>query len=80
MFFILAIKCINSQTIYDWIKPTSPRYKPDFPTQVPLGNGSVGWVEAEIERYAQSLVARRSEPQKKSIPKRNSKKKKDGEG
>lgn len=71
-------KC-TPQTIYDWIKPTSPRYKPEFPTRVPLGNGSVGWVEDEIERYAQSLVNRRDEPQKKPIPKRKSKKKKDGD-
>ncbi len=68
------------QTIYDWLKRSSPRYKPDFPTQVPLGNGSVGWVENEIERYSQSLVDQRCEPQKKPIPKRKSKKKKDGDG
>lgn len=48
---------LSRSTLYDWINPSSPRYKPDFPKPISYaGSSIVGWVEAELEQWLSSQV------------------------
>lgn len=44
-------------TIYDWIDPASPRYKPDFPKPISFrGCTSVRWLESEVQGWLEEQV------------------------
>ncbi|WP_405423464.1 helix-turn-helix transcriptional regulator [Pantoea stewartii] len=42
---------IARSTIYDWLTPKSNRYDATFPKQRRLGKQSVGWLEAELDKW-----------------------------
>ncbi|MHB9805101.1 helix-turn-helix transcriptional regulator [Pantoea ananatis] len=42
---------IARSTIYDWLNPKSNRYDATFPKQRRLGKQSVGWLEAELDKW-----------------------------
>lgn len=46
---------IGKSTLYDWIDPKSPRFKPDFPKRVKMGV-STRFVESEITAYQQAQM------------------------
>ena len=54
-----AKKCgVHRQTIYRWA--TLPEYKDmKFPKPIPLGDNSVGFVEAEIDQWLAAQAATR---------------------
>jgi len=48
---------LSRSTLYDWIDPESPRYKPDFPKPIRFsGSSAVGWLADEIEAWLQKQV------------------------
>ncbi|WP_293392127.1 AlpA family transcriptional regulator [Nevskia sp.] len=49
---------VSRSTIYDWINPRSPRYKPDFPKPISIGGGAaVGWVASEVDQWLADQIA-----------------------
>ncbi|MGX2974433.1 helix-turn-helix transcriptional regulator [Ursidibacter arcticus] len=46
---------IGKSTLYEWIDPKSPRFKPDFPKRVKMGV-STRFVESEITAYQQAQM------------------------
>lgn len=53
---VMARTGVKRSTIYDWLNPEDPRYRPHFPRQVKLGASAVGWVESEIDAFLETLV------------------------
>ncbi|WP_256666328.1 MULTISPECIES: AlpA family transcriptional regulator [unclassified Pseudomonas] len=47
---------LSRSTIYGKLDSKSTQYDPNFPTQVPLGNGAVRWVDAEINAWLEQCV------------------------
>lgn len=48
---------LSRSTLYDWIDPDSPRYKPDFPKPIRFaGSTAVGWVASEIDAFLASQI------------------------
>lgn len=43
-------------TIYDWINPKSPNYRPEFPKPINLGDKAVGWVDTEIDDWLNAQI------------------------
>lgn len=50
---VAEIVGVSRSTIYDWLKPTSPRYDATFPKQISLNKGghSARWYLHEIEEW-----------------------------
>ncbi|MGU5638088.1 AlpA family phage regulatory protein [Aeromonas hydrophila] len=42
---------ISRSSLYDRLKPSSPRFDPSFPQSIHLGANSVGWLEHEIDTW-----------------------------
>lgn len=55
---------LSRSGIYDRLNPLSPRFDASFPRPVKLGQHAIGFVEAEVDRWIQSLIAKRDEPHK----------------
>lgn len=47
---------LSRSTIYGKLDSKSTQYDPHFPTQVPLGNGAVRWVDAEVNAWLEQCV------------------------
>ncbi|WP_293371175.1 AlpA family transcriptional regulator [Nevskia sp.] len=48
---------LSRSTLYDWMNPSSPRYKPDFPKPMRFsGSNAVGWVANEIDDWLTAQV------------------------
>ena len=47
---------LSRSTIYGKLDSKSTQYDPSFPTQVPLGNGAVRWVDAEVNAWLEQCV------------------------
>lgn len=47
---------LSRSTIYDRINSKSAHYDPSFPRPISLGARSIGWVEAEIEKWISERV------------------------
>lgn len=47
---------LSRSTIYGKLDTKSTQYDPNFPTQVPLGNGAVRWVDAEVNAWLEQCV------------------------
>ena len=48
---------LSRSTIYDKIRPTSPRYDATFPKPIRLGNGAaVGWLAHEVDRWLRAQI------------------------
>lgn len=56
---VMARTGVKRSTIYDWLNPEDPRYRPLFPRQVKLGASAVGWVESEIDAFLETMVQTR---------------------
>lgn len=42
---------ISNSTLYDWLNPTSPRHKPDFPHRKKIGANIVVWIQSEVDDW-----------------------------
>lgn len=42
---------INISTLYNWLNPNSPYYKPDFPKKIDLGGRYKGWYLSQIKQW-----------------------------
>lgn len=53
---------LKRSTLYDWMNPASPRYKPNFPKPITYaGSKAVGWIESEVDVFlAAQIYASRS--------------------
>lgn len=47
---------IGKSTLYDWLKPTSPRYDAQFPKPIKLSSKSIGWLSSEIDNWLRERV------------------------
>lgn len=47
---------LGKSTIYDYLNRKHKLYDPTFPTQITIGNRSVGWLASEIEAWTQSRI------------------------
>ena len=47
---------LSRSTIYNKLDPGSAQYDPNFPTQIRLGSGAVGWIEAELNTWLEKCV------------------------
>lgn len=47
---------VSRSTIYDWMKPESPRFDSSFPKPVKLGKSSVGWIESDLNRWLELRI------------------------
>lgn len=47
---------LSRSTIYSKLDPDSAQYDPGFPTQIRLGGGAVGWIEAELNTWLERCV------------------------
>lgn len=52
---VAKIFSIARSTLDDWLRPTSPRFKPDFPKRIQLGTQSIGFLESEVRNYLARL-------------------------
>lgn len=52
---VARIFSIARSTLDDWLRPDSPRYKPDFPQRIQVGTNSIGFLESEIRAYLTKL-------------------------
>ncbi len=51
---------LSRSTLYDWINPDSPRYKPDFPKPIRFaGSSAVGWVASEVTSWLGKQIEQR---------------------
>ncbi|AWM79337.1 hypothetical protein DKL61_02610 [Gammaproteobacteria bacterium ESL0073] len=48
---------IGKSTIYDWLKPNSPRYDETFPKPFKLGGKAIGWLSSEVDAWLLNRVA-----------------------
>lgn len=48
---VMAKIGISRSTIYDWLNPKSKRYDSTFPKPRRLGKQSIGWLEADLDRW-----------------------------
>lgn len=46
-------------TIYAAIKPGGCRYDPSFPQPIKIGNGTVAWLESEVNAWIMQRIADR---------------------
>lgn len=60
---VMELLGVSRTTIYNYIKPDSPSYKPNFPKPTTELNGNK-WDESEINAYVESLL-KNSQPLKK---------------
>ena len=49
---------IARSTIYAYLDPQSPSYKPNFPKPIRIGS-AVGFIEQELDDYLEKLMAAR---------------------
>lgn len=42
---------ISKSTLANKLSPKSPWYDPSFPKSIKIGHRSVGWIEAEVDRW-----------------------------
>ena len=47
---------LSRSTIYSKINPNSRQYDPDFPKQIKLGGGAVGWYEKDLEHWLRTRL------------------------
>ncbi|KAA8985194.1 AlpA family phage regulatory protein [Halospina sp. K52047b] len=48
---VIKRTALSQSTIYNKLNPGSKQYDPEFPKQVRLGVGAVGWYEEQIEKW-----------------------------
>lgn len=57
---------LSTTTIYDYMNKKHKLYDPTFPTQILIGNRSVGWLATEIDAWIQNRIDKsRTKPAKK---------------
>ena len=54
---------LSQSTVYSKLNPRSQQYDPDFPTQIKLGGGAVGWYEKDIEHWLRTRLTVRNNHQ-----------------
>lgn len=52
---LLALIGLSRSKVYEMLNPKSKRHDPDFPRQVRLGTGAVGWYRGEVLAWLAQL-------------------------
>ncbi len=56
----MIVSGFKRATVYDHLSKKSPRYDPNLPRPVKLGNGrAIGFVRAEVDAYVEKNIAAR---------------------
>lgn len=57
---------LSKTSIYDYMNEKHKLYDPTFPTQITMGNRSVGWLASEVDQWVQRKITKsRTKPTKK---------------
>lgn len=54
---VCAKLSVSRSTIYSWLNPKSPYFRPEFPSPLKLGGRAIFWTEAAINEWIAEAIS-----------------------
>jgi prophage regulatory protein len=54
---VCAKLSVSRSTVYSWLNPKSPYFRPEFPSPLKLGGRAIFWTEAAIDEWIAGAIA-----------------------